>query len=361
MKSPRFPQPPRFTSIALASAFAATLGLASAKSGARDLDGDGIANRVDADVDGDGIFNGRDANVDGGVCRRGPLKGRYVGDHLPNGSPREKDIDGDGLKDGSDAELDIDGDGKKDDAKKEKDIDGDGKADDSDGERDIDGDEIENGLDDDCDGDGRARDRDQDDDGDGTGDAEDDDDDNDGTDDVTGEDDDDDEAGDDGVFHDETIISGGGTIITGGTVEDPLGPGRSGGTVTINGGLDLETSTGLVDSYGSVTIWSLGGGMDPAAAISWLLSFSGMERDISYIPDLWQVDGSEQPDSVSSMIESSERLNPAVVAAWLLLVSERERGTSPIPDLWRIEGTEETLDGRRGGRRLLEETDPAGE
>ena len=57
--------------------------------------------------------------------RKGPLIGRYVGDHLKNDDPAEKDIDGGRLKDDDDAERDIDGDGRNDDAGDEFDIDGD--------------------------------------------------------------------------------------------------------------------------------------------------------------------------------------------------------------------------------------------
>ena len=151
---------------------AATLSATSGQALARDIDGDGIPNRVDRDVDNDGIPNGKDRNVDGGVCKRGPKKGQYVGDRLLNGSREEKDIDDDGLADDSPREKDIDGDGVPD--TRDDDIDGDGRS---------------NRLDDDCDGDGKRRGRDDDDDGDGRDDDDDDDDDNDGIadDDDTGE------------------------------------------------------------------------------------------------------------------------------------------------------------------------------
>ena len=114
----------------------------------KDIDSDGIPNRLDRDVDGDGTSNGADRNVDGGICKRGPKKGKYVGDRLANSNPNEKDIDDDGKPDSRDD--------------------------------DIDGDGIRNGLDDDGDGDGRGRRSDNDDDGDEIGDDSDDDDDNDG-------------------------------------------------------------------------------------------------------------------------------------------------------------------------------------
>jgi hypothetical protein len=163
---------------ALAIAAFTAVSAPCANAAPRDIDGDGIPNRLDSDVDGDGIRNGDDRNVDGGLCKRGPKRGQYVGDRLANGSSKEKDIDDDGLTDDSANEKDIDGDGLLDDSPREKDIDGDGVPDDSDD--DIDGDEKKNGLDDDCDGDGRKRGRDDDDDGDGDDDDSDDDDDNDG-------------------------------------------------------------------------------------------------------------------------------------------------------------------------------------
>lgn len=200
-----------FRATAVTLALAATLGLNPARAATTDLDGDGIANRIDPDVDGDGILNGADRNVDGGVCKSGPFKGQYVGDRLKNGSAgekdidddgldddskREKDIDGDGLPDDSDDENDIDGDGRDDDSDREKDIDGDGRDDDSKGEKDIDGDgrkddvddDIDgdgedNGDDDDCDGDGEDADQDDNDDGDDLDDDLDDDDNGDGYDD----------------------------------------------------------------------------------------------------------------------------------------------------------------------------------
>lgn len=162
----------------LAVAAFATVSSPCADAKPRDIDGDGIPNRIDPDVDGDGILNGDDRNVDGGLCKRGPKKGLYVGDRLSNGSSNEKDIDDDGLTDDSSLEKDIDGDDLLDDSPKEKDIDGDGVPDVSDD--DIDGDDKHNGLDDDCDGDGKRRGRDHDDDGDDADDDSDDDDDNDG-------------------------------------------------------------------------------------------------------------------------------------------------------------------------------------
>ena len=179
---------------------------------APDLDGDGIPNIVDPDIDNDGIPNALDDNVDGGVAKTGPFAGKYIGDHLNNDNPAEKDIDGDALADDSLAEhdidgdgktnndtieLDIDGDGRADDAASEKDIDGDGRNDDDlneddidgDGyddddaaEMDIDGDGRNNGNVDeiDTDGDGINDDMDDDSDGDGWSNADDDDDNNDG-------------------------------------------------------------------------------------------------------------------------------------------------------------------------------------
>ena len=109
-----------------------------------DLDGDGIPNIVDPDIDNDGVPNALDRNVDGGIARSGPYSGRYIGDHLDNDSPAEKDIDDDGEKDDSLADRDIDGDGLADDSPLETDIDGDHRADDSTAERDIDGDARNN-------------------------------------------------------------------------------------------------------------------------------------------------------------------------------------------------------------------------
>ena len=180
-------------SAAAAIAFAAALSLTPASASPSDIDGDGIANLVDSDVDGDGIPNSSDDNIDGGVCRKGPFKGKFVGDRLSNDDSSEKDIDGDGFDDRSKRELDIDGDGRDDDSGREKDIDGDKRKDDSaresniDGDGkgdstddDIDGDGVNNIDDDDCDGDGKGSDDDDDDDGDGSDDSDDDDDDNDG-------------------------------------------------------------------------------------------------------------------------------------------------------------------------------------
>lgn len=130
------------------AALVATMSIGQAVASPKDLDEDGITNRLDPDVDGDSKRNGDDPNVDGGTCRKGRLKGKFVGDRFRNDDPREKDIDGDGRSD---------------------------KTDD-----DIDGDGIRNGKDDDCDGDGKGRSRDRDDDGDGKDDDDDNDDDNDG-------------------------------------------------------------------------------------------------------------------------------------------------------------------------------------
>ena len=179
---------------------------------ALDLDGDGIPNIVDPDIDNDGIPNALDDNVDGGVAKAGPFAGKYIGDHVNNDNPAEKDIDGDALADDSLAEHDIDGDGKTNDDTIEMDIDGDGRVDDAASEKDIDGDgrndddlnedDIDgDGYDDDdatemdtdgdgrnngnadevdTDGDGANDDMDDDTDGDGNSNAEDDDDNNDG-------------------------------------------------------------------------------------------------------------------------------------------------------------------------------------
>ena len=149
-----------------------------------DLDRDGIPNISDRDVDNDGILNGADRNIDGGIARSGPLRGRYIGDNLPNDSSQELDMDADGLADIAVAELDIDGDGLADSAANETDIDGDGRMDgerqetdiDGDGlldnaaaETDIDGDGLADGVSGevDTDGDGSANGLDGDVDGDG--------------------------------------------------------------------------------------------------------------------------------------------------------------------------------------------------
>lgn len=105
-----------------------------------DLDGDGVPNVVDPDIDNDGIPNALDRNIDGGIPKSGPHKGRYIGDHLDNDSPAEKDIDDDGLADDSLGEADIDGDGKHDDSVLEGDVDGDRRLDDASVETDMDGD-----------------------------------------------------------------------------------------------------------------------------------------------------------------------------------------------------------------------------
>lgn len=113
-----------------------------------DLDRDGIPNLSDPDIDNDGIPNGRDRNIDGGVARSGALRGKYVGDRLPNNHSAELDMDADGLADLEVSETDIDADGLEDsDQKRELDIDADG---------------IANGLDGDVDGDGLVNSRDGD-------------------------------------------------------------------------------------------------------------------------------------------------------------------------------------------------------
>lgn len=170
-----------FLTAATLLAFVAVSPRASAS--VRDLDRDGIPNSVDPDIDNDGIPNSLDPNIDGGLCKSGPLRGRYIGDRIPNDSLaeldidddgknddalEEEDIDGDRRKDDSPSELDIDGDRRNDDAANELDIDGDGRLDESASEDDTDGDGRRDGLeDDDDDGDGRSDNIDDDDDGDG--------------------------------------------------------------------------------------------------------------------------------------------------------------------------------------------------
>ena len=129
---------------------------------APDLDRNGIPNISDRDVDNDGILNGADRNIDGGIAQSGPLRGRYIGDNLPNNSPQELDMDADGRADNALNETDIDGDRLADGAVQETDIDGDGLADGVAGEVDTDGDGSANGLDGDVDGDGLANNSDAD-------------------------------------------------------------------------------------------------------------------------------------------------------------------------------------------------------
>jgi hypothetical protein len=131
---------------------------AAAQTTFADLDRDGIPNISDPDVDNDGIRNGADRNIDGGIAQSGPLRGRYIGDNLPNNSPQELDMDADGLADNALNETDIDGDGLADNALNETDIDGDGLADNAPNETDIDGDGLaDNALNEtDIDGDGLA-------------------------------------------------------------------------------------------------------------------------------------------------------------------------------------------------------------
>jgi len=156
---------------------------------APDLDGDGIPNNVDPDIDNDGIPNALDRNVDGGVCRSGPHSGRYIGDHLDNDSPAERDMDDDGQDDDSLADRDIDGDGRSDDSALELDMDGDRRNDDSAAERDIDGDgrNDDDSADDDIDGDGYDDDDDSEMDIDGDNSSDDDDEDIDGDDRLNGD------------------------------------------------------------------------------------------------------------------------------------------------------------------------------
>ncbi len=113
-----------------------------ANSPASDLDRDGVLNISDRDVDNDGLLNGADRNIDGGTARSGPLRGRVIGDNLPNSSPQELDMDSDGLADDAATEADIDGDGLADDARTETDIDSDGLLDGELRETDIDGDGL---------------------------------------------------------------------------------------------------------------------------------------------------------------------------------------------------------------------------
>ncbi|GAA5484573.1 hypothetical protein [Haloferula sargassicola] len=204
---------------------------------ANDLDGDGIPNIVDPDIDNDGIPNALDDNIDGGIAKTGPFAGQYIGDHINNDNPSEKDIDDDGQADDSLGETDIDGDSKtdddptetdidgdrrEDDLASELDIDGDGRLDNALGEDDIDGDSLDDDdfmetdidgdaatddVDDDIDGDNLANSGDTDDDTDGDGILNADDDDADGDGISNRDDDDDDNDGDrdedDGDHHDE--------------------------------------------------------------------------------------------------------------------------------------------------------------
>jgi hypothetical protein len=129
---------------------------AYSQTAAPDLDRDGIPNISDRDVDNDGILNGSDRNIDGGIAQSGPLRGRYIGDNLPNDSSQELDMDADGRADGAVYETDIDGDGLLDSDVRETDIDGDGLADNAPNETDIDGDGLLDGerQETDIDGDG---------------------------------------------------------------------------------------------------------------------------------------------------------------------------------------------------------------
>lgn len=126
--------------LSLASAVVLALACVPVWAVGPDLDGDGVPNVVDPDIDNDGIPNALDRNIDGGIAKSGPHKGRYIGDHLDNDSPAEKDIDDDGLADDSLGEADIDGDGKHDDSVLEGDVDGDRRLDDASVETDMDGD-----------------------------------------------------------------------------------------------------------------------------------------------------------------------------------------------------------------------------
>ena len=129
-----------------------------AATNAPDIDGDGVPNIVDPDIDADGIPNALDDNINGGIARTGPYVGRYIGLHLSNDNPSNKDIDADNLADDSLGETDIDGDGmtdndaleldtdsdrRADTSPDELDIDGDGRMDNSNSEDDIDGDSLD--------------------------------------------------------------------------------------------------------------------------------------------------------------------------------------------------------------------------
>ena len=168
----------------MVTAYTTTLTTTPATNALPDLDRDGIPNIADPDVDNDGVLNGADRNIDGGVAIKGPLRGRSIGDQLPNNAaaeldmdadgladnaPNETDIDGDGLADSASTETDMDGDGLADNASAETDIDGDGLADNAATETDIDGDGIGDGnkAEVDIDGDGVANGADPDVDGDG--------------------------------------------------------------------------------------------------------------------------------------------------------------------------------------------------
>jgi hypothetical protein len=142
--------------LSLASAAVLALAWTPVWAAGPDLDGDGVPNVVDPDIDNDGIPNALDRNIDGGIAKSGPQKGRFIGDHLENDNPAEKDIDDDGLADDSLGEADIDGDGKPDDSVLEGDVDGDRRLDDSAVEKDMDGDSREDsaGAADVIDGDG---------------------------------------------------------------------------------------------------------------------------------------------------------------------------------------------------------------
>ncbi len=130
---------------------------ASSQTPSPDLDRDGIPNISDPDVDNDGIPNGRDRNIDGGTARSGPLRGKFIGDRLPNNHTAELDMDADGLPDIHSSETDIDGDGLLDsDQQREWDIDGDGVSNGLDGE--VDGDGVVNAKDPDMYGDGAIND-----------------------------------------------------------------------------------------------------------------------------------------------------------------------------------------------------------
>jgi hypothetical protein len=116
--------------LSLASAAVLALAWTPVWAAGPDLDGDGVPNVVDPDIDSDGIPNALDRNIDGGIAKSGLHKGRFIGDHLDNDNPAEKDMDDDGLADDSLGEADIDGDGTRDDSVVAGAVDGDGFDDD---------------------------------------------------------------------------------------------------------------------------------------------------------------------------------------------------------------------------------------
>ena len=98
-------------------------GAAPVSTNSKDIDGDGIANHIDADVDNDGIRNAADRNVDGGVAKSGPMEGIWIGDRKRNTADRN--VDGDATANLLDS--DVDGDGVANE--KDRDANGDGRTD----------------------------------------------------------------------------------------------------------------------------------------------------------------------------------------------------------------------------------------